>query len=102
MLALAADHWQYRGMVAPMSRYHFALAAVFSAGLASAALSQCVPGGPPMPAAVPHTITGIVLDRANHPIENASVFITEPRRSTKTRPDGRFELANLDTGVHEL
>jgi hypothetical protein len=65
-------------------------------------LAQCLPGGPPNPAAVKQSIVGLVLDRANQPIENADVFIRNPRRQARTRADGHFQLMDLDTGTYEV
>jgi hypothetical protein len=64
--------------------------------------AQCAPGGPPEPAAVSKSIAGIVLDRTNHPLENVDVIVRVPRRIAKTRPDGRFLIQPLDTGVYEV
>lgn len=65
-------------------------------------LAQCLPGGPATPAAVKQAIVGIVLDQANQPLEDADVFIRNPRRQARTRADGRFQLMDLDTGVYEV
>jgi hypothetical protein len=64
--------------------------------------AQCFPGGPPNPPAVKGAIAGIVLDRNNQPLENADVVIPTPRRQVRTRPDGRFQLMDLDTGVYQV
>ena len=85
-----------------MNRFQLGLTALLSTALSSAALSQCMPGGPPEPAAVRRAIVGIILDRNNQPLENANVIIGTPRRATRTRPDGRFQLMDLDTGVYEV
>ena len=77
-------------------------AAILHAGLTSAAGAQCAPGGPPDPAAVQKSIADIVLDRANQPLENVDVVVKTPRRLAKTRPDGRFLIQDLDTGVYEV
>jgi hypothetical protein len=84
-----------------MSRF-LIVAALLSAGLTSAAGAQCTPGGPPDPAAVGKSIAGIVLDRSNQPLENVDVIVKAPRRLAKTRPDGRFLIQDLDTGVYEV
>jgi hypothetical protein len=77
-------------------------AALFAVATAEAARAQCTPGGPPNPAATPRTITGIVMDSAHVPLENATVSIKKPRREVRSNARGIFQLSNLDTGTYEL
>jgi hypothetical protein len=85
-----------------MNRFRLGLTALLSTAVSTAASSQCLPGGPPDPTAIRRAIVGIVLDRNNQPLENANVIIRAPRRATRTRSDGRFQLMDLDTGVYEV
>jgi hypothetical protein len=78
------------------------LVALVSAGSAHLSRAQCAPGGPPNPATTPRAITGIVMDTAHVPLANVTVAIRNPRRSTKTNAQGRFQLADLDTGTYEI
>lgn len=47
--------------------------------------AQCIPGGPANPPAIKRALVGLVLDRANRPIENATVVIRSPRRQPRGR-----------------
>lgn len=85
-----------------MNRIRLGLAALMSTGMTSVALSQCTPGGPMNPAATPRTITGIVMDSAHVPLENAIVKLVKPRREVRTNANGIFRLTDLDTGTYEL
>ena len=85
-----------------MNRLQIALTAVLATGFSATAASQCLPGGPANPPAIKGAIVGIVLDRNNTPLESANVIIRTPRRATRTRSDGRFQLMDLDTGVYEV
>jgi hypothetical protein len=78
------------------------LVALVSAGSAHLSRAQCAPGGPPNPAATPRAITGIVMDSAHSPLENVNVGLRKPRRQAKTNAQGRFTLADLDTGTYEI
>jgi hypothetical protein len=69
---------------------------------AAPAGAQCTPGGPPNPPATKRAITGIVMDTTNQVIENVTVGIISPRREARTNAQGRFTLADLDTGTYEI
>lgn len=68
----------------------------------TAAAQQCRPGLPPNPVAIPRSIVGVVLDSANHPIENANVGMRKPRREARSGANGRFQLSDLDPGTYEV
>jgi hypothetical protein len=70
--------------------------------VASSARGQCAPGGPPNPSWEKRTISGIVMDSSHRFLEGADVVIRSPRRQAKTDRFGRFQLAELDTGVYDL
>jgi hypothetical protein len=84
------------------TRRRFRLAAALALLGPTPLLAQCLPGGPPTPRAVKGSIVGIVLDRGNRPLENADVIIATLRRQARTRPDGRFQLMDLDTGTYDV
>jgi len=69
---------------------------------ATAAAQQCKPGPPINPPAVQRAIVGVVLDTANHPIENANVGMRKPRREARTSTNGRFQLSDLAPGTYEV
>ena len=64
--------------------------------------AQCRPGGPPNPAAVRSTLTGIVMDSAHDPLEGATVFIRAPQRTARTNSAGYFRLDSLAPGTYEV
>ena len=79
--------------------------------------AQCTPGGPPNPPATKRTITGIVMDSAHNPLENATVFILDsaknvlehstaivarPLREVRTNGRGIFQIPDLDPGTYRL
>jgi hypothetical protein len=68
----------------------------------SDSVAQCAPGGPANPAAIKRSIVGIVMDTSHQVLENVTVGIRKPRRTAKTNAQGRFELADLDTGTYEV
>src|SRR4051812_13985483 len=78
------------------------MAAFLVALVAGQAAAQCTPGGPVNPPAVRRAIVGVVLDTTHHALDNVSIGVKAPRRQAKTGPDGRFQLADLDTGTYEL
>src|SRR5687767_7077973 len=117
MLAAAANRWQYVPMrtatcrsvgrtlslaALGMTRTRAIVVTALAALFPSVADGQCAPGGPPNPAWVKRALVGLVMDDRHRPIEGADVFIRSPRRETKTNADGRFRLADLDTGIYEL
>src|SRR3954471_1219771 len=69
---------------------------------AHGAMAQCTPGGPANPSAVKRTIVGTVMDTSHLVLENVTVAIKSPRRQAKTNAQGRFRLADLDTGTYEI
>lgn len=100
-----------------MTRLRLGLIALLSTAMSSAAVSQCLPGGPPNPAAVKRAITGIVLDSANNVLENATVFILDsahnvlevstprvarPRREVRTNAQGIFQITDLEPATYRL
>jgi hypothetical protein len=68
----------------------------------TAAAQECRPGLPANPVAIPRSIVGVVLDSANHPIENANVGMRKPRREARSGANGRFQLSDLDPGTYEV
>lgn len=76
------------------------LVGTLTAGQAMA--QQCKPGLPDNPKAIARSIVGIVLDSANHPIENANVGIRKPRRETRSGTNGQFTLGDLEPGTYEV
>jgi len=79
------------------------LASILATALIAAnARAQCAPGGPGNPAAAKRAIVGTVMDTAHQVLENVTVGIRKPRRQAKTNAQGRFTLADLDTGTYEI
>jgi hypothetical protein len=70
--------------------------------IADGALAQCTPGGAPNPSAQRRAIVGTVMDTSHQVLENVTVGITKPRRQAKTNAQGRFTLADLDTGTYQI
>src|SRR5687767_9744417 len=77
-------------------------AAVAVVSCAGSAAAQCTPGGPPSPTAVRGAIVGVVMDTSHNVLENVDVFIRSARRSAKSGPQGRFQIPDLEVGIHEL
>ena len=51
---------------------------------------------------VPGTITGVVVDTAGRPVEDAVVVIASERRQTRSARDGSFQIGDLRPGRYAL
>jgi hypothetical protein len=78
------------------------IAALIMPLAAAESVAQCTPGGPANPAAIRRAIVGTVMDTAHQVLDNVTVGIKSPRRQAKTNAQGRFQLADLDTGTYEI
>lgn len=83
--------------------------ALWAVAQPDALLAQQPPALPPVviegrapPAAGPRTITGIVVDTADVPVDSIEIFITALQRRAFTDVNGAFRFADVRPGTYEL
>jgi hypothetical protein len=75
------------------------LGSLFLIAIAAKADAQCGHGGPQTPASVPGAIVGLITDESNHPLENITITVANPRRLVRTNAAGEFRIDSVPQGI---